>query len=160
MSSSAEILFLSSNKFTGQLILSQKAEIDSPLRGLYLSDNQFNGPIPLILCEFKQLEAIFLDENELTGNLPTCLSLLDHLTQLYVFKNQLDGEIPQEFSVMLGLGKFFYTVLSECSGRRPSIARRNQNGDSSKSRVPMSQFDNRAPCRIASLTYWTGLCVF
>lgn len=109
--SSAEILFLSSNKFSGQLVMSQKAEIGSPLRGLYLSDNQFDGLIPLMLCEFKELEAIFLDENELTGNLPTCLSLLDKLTQLYVFKNQLDGEIPQEFSVMLGLGKFVHVVL-------------------------------------------------
>ena len=103
---STEILFLSSNNFTGPLFFTSRSRLESRLKGLYLSDNQLQGPIPMALCHFSNIQAIFLDENKFTGGLPPCISDLTDLSQFYVFKNQLYGEIPIEYSILLELGKF------------------------------------------------------
>jgi hypothetical protein len=77
----------------------------SRLKGLYLSDNQFSGPIPAAICSFKALEAIFLDENDLGGIIPPCITELSELVQFYVFNNKVQGEIPVELSTLVDLGK-------------------------------------------------------
>jgi hypothetical protein len=47
----AEILFMSSNKFSGSIPPGFK-RLSRTLRGLYLSDNEFQGLIPTDLCQF------------------------------------------------------------------------------------------------------------
>lgn len=104
---------MSSNNFTGPIFFTSRSRGGSRLKGLYLSDNKFKGPIPMALCHFRSLEAVFLDSNELTGGIPDCISQLSGLIQLYIFNNQLDGDIPDELSVLLKLGKFLL-VHGEC----------------------------------------------
>ena len=114
LQSCAEIVFLSSNNFTGPIFFTSRSREESHLKGLYLSDNKFFGPIPMALCHFKSLEAVFLDQNEFTGGIPPCISKLSELVQLYLFNNQLDGEVPNELSVLLKLGKNWLVCCRRC----------------------------------------------
>jgi LRR receptor-like serine/threonine-protein kinase FLS2 len=102
-----EILFLSSNKLDGNLpdSIGHPYSGERPLRGLYLSDNNFEGSIPGSLCELENLQALFLDENRLDGSIPDCVGLIQSLRQLYLFKNNLSGEIPAELSSLPKLCK-------------------------------------------------------
>ena len=50
----AEILFLSSNQLTSS-VPGEIVNLQSTLRGLYLSDNLFEGEIPTALCELQHL---------------------------------------------------------------------------------------------------------
>lgn len=106
---STEILFLSSNEFTGPIpttIGRPAGFAGSLLRGLYLSENKFVGTIPENLCNFTKLEALFVDDNQLIGTIPACIGKLTDLVQLYAFKNQLTGEVPVELSSLRKLSKF------------------------------------------------------
>jgi hypothetical protein len=102
-----EILFLSSNKLDGNLpdSIGHPYSGERPLRGLYLSDNDFEGSIPSSLCELENLQALFLDENRLDGSIPDCVGLIQSLRQLYLFKNNLSGEVPAELSSLPKLCK-------------------------------------------------------
>lgn len=103
---SLEVLFLSSNLLTGH-IPAGIHHLGGTLRGLYLSDNQIEGSIPMHLCAFDALEALFLDTNQLTGKIPSCMGELVQLQQLYLFQNQLTGTIPsnlEELEQLSGLG--------------------------------------------------------
>jgi hypothetical protein len=97
----SEIVFLSANALTGTV----PAFVGDSLRGLYLSENKLQGPIPESLCQHTHMEALFLDENELTGSIPTCIGNLSNLKQLYLFKNQLTGFVPIELGRLRNLSK-------------------------------------------------------
>jgi hypothetical protein len=99
-----EVLFLSSNQFSGQ-IPSNIGRLSRTLRGLYLSDNQFMGTIPLELCAFGAMEALFLDTNNIVGPIPECFGELTELRQLYLFQNQLTGSVPPELEELSNLSK-------------------------------------------------------
>jgi hypothetical protein len=97
-----EMLFLSENQFSGPL-----PELSSKqLRGLYLSDNRLNGPIGSNLCNQTEMRALFLDTNKLNGTIPSCLGSLLNLEQLYLFNNALTGGIPSLLSKLTYLSKF------------------------------------------------------
>jgi hypothetical protein len=98
-----EILFLSSNAFSGQV----PAFVGNSLRGLYLSENKLQGRILESLCQQVSLEALFLDENQFTGSIPACIGNLSNLKQLYLFKNQLTGFVPVELGRLRNLSKSF-----------------------------------------------------
>lgn len=109
ISGSTEILFLSSNEFTGPIptAIGRPAGMSgSPLRGLYLSENKLDGVIPESICDYAKLEALFVDENQLTGSIPSCIGNLGNLKQLYAFHNQLTGELPVELSMLRKLSTF------------------------------------------------------
>ena len=101
---SPEVLFLSSNQFTGQIPTSI-GRLSRTLRGLYLSDNQFLGTIPRQLCAFSAMEALFLDTNQLIGPIPECFGELTELRQLYLFQNELTGSVPPELEELSNLSK-------------------------------------------------------
>ena len=89
ISNPTEILFLSSNTFTGPIptaIGRPSATSGSLLRGLYLSDNMLEGTIPETICYFTKLEALLLDQNQLTGSVPSCIGTLKNLKQLSTFE--------------------------------------------------------------------------
>ena len=87
----SEIVFLSSNEFTGSL---PEFSGTYKTRGLYLSDNKLSGAITESICSLTSLEALFLDENALTGSIPACIGDLGKLQQLHLFNNKLTGDIP------------------------------------------------------------------
>lgn len=99
---------MSSNQLNGNIpdSIGHPFNGERPLRGLYLSDNQFEGSIPRSLCELENLEALFLDENRLDGSIPDCVGLLESLQQLYLFKNNLSGEVPVGLSSLRQLCKY------------------------------------------------------
>jgi hypothetical protein len=108
---------LSSNKLDGNLpdSIGHPYSGERPLRGLYLSDNDFEGSIPSSLCELENLQALFLDENRLDGSIPDCVGLIQSLRQLYLFKNKLSGQVPAELGSLLKLCKscsFFSKYLA------------------------------------------------
>jgi LRR receptor-like serine/threonine-protein kinase FLS2 len=108
---------LSSNQLGGNIpdSIGHPNSGERPLRGLYLSDNNFESSIPSSLCGLENLEALFLDENRLDGSIPDCLGLIQSLQQLYLFKNKLSGEIPTELSSLRQLCKsrsFFSKYLA------------------------------------------------
>lgn len=98
-----EILFLSSNEFSGPIPTVGSTSI----RGWYMSENRFTGTIPTELCAQSHLEAFFADENQLSGTIPTCVGDLQSIKQLYVFKNHLSGTVPRELSRLQHLSKYF-----------------------------------------------------
>ena len=105
----AEILFLSANEFTGPIPTSIGMSSDSTnstLRGLSLSENKLEGSIPESVCNYTNLEALFLDENRLSSSIPSCIGNLENLRQLVLFKNNLTGEIPTEISSLRQLCKY------------------------------------------------------
>ena len=63
---------------------------------LYLSSNNFSGPIPPEIGRLSQLEELNLSRNELTGPLPPELGNLTNLEKLDLRWNQLSGSIPSE----------------------------------------------------------------
>jgi hypothetical protein len=58
--SDAEVLFLSSNNFTGKIDPILGGKLSENLRGLYLSDNGFNGILPTELCDLTDLSKSLL----------------------------------------------------------------------------------------------------
>ena len=98
-----EYLFLSSNQFTGPIpttIGRPEGFSGSLLKGLYLSENKFDGTIPESICQYGQLQALFLDDNKLNSTIPTCIGNLVELRQFYAFRNMLTGSVPVEISAL------------------------------------------------------------
>lgn len=61
-----EILFLSSNKLTGT-IPKAISRLSRTLRGLYMSDNDFEGTIPTQMCIFNSLGTLFQNRTRYGG---------------------------------------------------------------------------------------------
>ncbi|CAN0927840.1 Receptor-like protein 7 [Linum grandiflorum] len=82
----------SSNNFEGPI-----PETLGNFRALYVlnfSHNAFNGPIPSALGNLSQLESLDLSNNKLTGQIPKELTDLTFLSALNLSYNHLDGRIP------------------------------------------------------------------
>ncbi|WRX12529.1 Leucine-rich repeat - like 10 [Theobroma cacao] len=66
------------------------------LRILYLSDNDFSGPLPTRYFEsVMAMKSIDLSSNNLTGEIPGKLTSLTFLARLNLPQNQLVGSIPR-----------------------------------------------------------------
>ena len=70
-----EVLFLSSNKFTGSLAPILGDTLVENLQGLYLSDNDLNGSLPTGLCALTNLST-FPDSASVTPSLPFFLHVV------------------------------------------------------------------------------------
>ncbi len=71
--------------------------------GIYLSDNNLTGEIPLELGQSSSLERLSLFGNRLTGSIPAELGQISGLWDLDLSSNQLTGEIPPELGQLSGL---------------------------------------------------------
>ncbi|CAN4084372.1 unnamed protein product [Withania somnifera] len=81
---------LSNNRFEGPLPL-----WSSNITTLYLRDNLFSGPIPVIICEaLLNLTDLDISHNNLNGTIPLCISDMNQLTTLTLNNNQLIGQFP------------------------------------------------------------------
>jgi Leucine-rich repeat (LRR) protein len=96
-SSSPAFLYLSGNKFWGQLS-------DFPLYGwkmwrvLDLSNNHFSGTLPRFFVNSTLLRAIDLSKNHFKGSIPRDFCKLDSLVYLDLSANNLSGYIPPCFN--------------------------------------------------------------
>ncbi|KAG7967527.1 hypothetical protein I3843_08G104100 [Carya illinoinensis] len=88
---------------------------------LDISCNNFNGPLPKEIGNFKSLYVLNLSRNSFTGNIPQSLGKLSKLESLDLSSNDLTGEIPIE----LADGLIFLSVLNlsfnQLSGKIPKI---------------------------------------
>ncbi|THG13648.1 hypothetical protein TEA_007387 [Camellia sinensis var. sinensis] len=68
------------------------------LRGLSLSNNTFQGEIPVELGNLFRLQILNLTNNNFEGEIPASLSRCSNLTYLDVGKNKLVGKFPKELT--------------------------------------------------------------
>lgn len=65
------------------------------IRFIYLSDNEFDGPIPSNYGNAELLQDLFLDGNQLTGEVPGIApGALTNLTEFLLQGNELTGTMP------------------------------------------------------------------
>ncbi|KAK2377428.1 receptor protein [Trifolium repens] len=84
---------LSNNMFEGEIPIFI-GEL-SFLKGLNLSNNGITGKIPQSLSYLRNLEWLDLSRNQLRGEIPTALTKLNFLSVLNLSKNHLEGMIPK-----------------------------------------------------------------
>ncbi|WZZ08696.1 hypothetical protein YC2023_094617 [Brassica napus] len=90
---SLRTLSFMNNKFGGPLPEFKKL---SALKSLYLSNNQFEGEIPMNAFEgMGWLKKIYLAQNKFTGEIPISMATLPKLLELRVDGNQFTGKIPE-----------------------------------------------------------------
>ncbi|XWS27344.1 hypothetical protein CRYUN_Cryun26dG0107100 [Craigia yunnanensis] len=68
------------------------------LQGLFLSQNQLSGRIPVGLFKCKELEILSLSFNHFEGTIPQEIGNLSMLQIFYIGRNHLEGKIPLEIS--------------------------------------------------------------
>ncbi|KAH0780483.1 hypothetical protein KY290_000081 [Solanum tuberosum] len=84
-------LDLSFNTFSGKI-----QEFKSKtLHGVYLNNNQLEGPIPKSLLNQQSLQALLLPHNNISGQIASSICNLKELFALDLGNNNLDGAIPQ-----------------------------------------------------------------
>ena len=64
------------------------------LRTIDVSQNKFNGSVPILLGQLSKIENIRFNENEFKGNLPTQMFNLANIKTFMMQSNQLTGSIP------------------------------------------------------------------
>ncbi|XP_030453611.2 receptor-like protein 6 [Syzygium oleosum] len=94
LNTSLVVIDLSNNKFDGPIPL------PSPVTLFYLIvGNNITGKVPSSICHATKLEILDLSYNGLTGSLPRCLTNFStNLSILNLRMNQFEGTIPQSFS--------------------------------------------------------------
>ncbi|KAJ1280005.1 hypothetical protein BS78_04G199100 [Paspalum vaginatum] len=95
-----ETLDLSNNNFHGPIPLLVKLQ---HLNKLVLGSNFLEGVIPDWLANCSHLAELDLAENNLTGNIPLKLSLLTKLEAIVLFDNYLTGAIPPALGKIITL---------------------------------------------------------
>ncbi|KAI3872128.1 hypothetical protein MKX03_033189 [Papaver bracteatum] len=86
------IIDLSNNNFEGEIPIS--IENLTSLYGLNFSSNVLTGRIPSTFGNLKHLESLDLSRNKMTGEIPFQLAVLLSLSVLNVLFNKLNGKIP------------------------------------------------------------------
>ncbi|XP_059070368.1 probable LRR receptor-like serine/threonine-protein kinase At4g36180 [Cryptomeria japonica] len=77
--------------------------IFSTFTAIDLSNNQFNGKIPLDFGKLKGLRYLNLSMNNLSGNIPPSLGGMSQLESLDLSTNRLSGKIPAEIQLVTSL---------------------------------------------------------
>jgi Leucine-rich repeat (LRR) protein len=81
-------------------------KIQDSLTAIDLSSNGFEGGIPEVLGDLKQLHLLNLSINFLSGGIPPSLSNLKELEALDLSQNKLSGEIPVQLAQLTFLEVF------------------------------------------------------
>jgi hypothetical protein len=80
------------------------AKIQSILRILDLSNNNFIGEIPKVVGKLKALHQLNLSHNSLTGHIQSSIGMLTYLESLDLSSNFLTGRIPVQLADLTFLG--------------------------------------------------------
>ncbi|KAK9756008.1 hypothetical protein RND81_01G066600 [Saponaria officinalis] len=88
-------LYLSNNQFIGPIAPDYFSKMGS-LKKLWLSNNRFSGEIPPSLVNLRHLIELHLENNQFSGLIPAFMS--PPLVSLDLSNNQLVGEIPTSLS--------------------------------------------------------------
>ncbi|GJV19465.1 receptor-like protein 7 [Tanacetum coccineum] len=83
-----------------------------------LSNNTFQGSIPVAVGDLKLLELLNISHNALTGPIPTSIGKLDNLESLDLSVNKLSGSIPMQLASVPFLS-FLNLSYNQLSGRIP-----------------------------------------
>ncbi|KAG5253444.1 V-type proton ATPase [Salix suchowensis] len=99
---------------TNKGVLTSYEKIQEFLTAIDLSSNRFEGGIPDVLGDLKELYLLNLSNNLLTGRIPPSLSSLKELEALDLSQNKLSGEIPVQLAQLTFLAVFnvSHNVLS------------------------------------------------
>ncbi|KAL5772195.1 hypothetical protein ACOSQ2_012119 [Xanthoceras sorbifolium] len=96
------------------------------LQGLFMSQNQLTGPLPINLWQRRKLEIVSftfffsLSLNRFKGSIPRDIGNLTKLTALYLGFNNLSGSIPSEISDLRSLVVLSLQINS-LTGLIPSV---------------------------------------
>nr|GFC51580.1 receptor-like protein 12 [Tanacetum cinerariifolium] len=83
-----------------------------------LSNNTFQGSIPVTVGDLKLLELLNISHNALMGPIPTSIGKLDNLESLDISVNKLSGSIPTQLTSVPFLS-FLNLSYNQLSGRIP-----------------------------------------
>ncbi|XP_011098387.1 LRR receptor-like serine/threonine-protein kinase FLS2 [Sesamum indicum] len=90
-----EEIYLSRNRFSGDIQQAFTGCISRSLPFLYLGSNKFSGQIPKNLGELSKLQERDLVDNNFSGPLPVSLGQLQELEYLVISLNLLEGSVSE-----------------------------------------------------------------
>ncbi|KAJ9560571.1 hypothetical protein OSB04_005731 [Centaurea solstitialis] len=111
-----EVLLLSDNGFNGTLPV--EGSILDLMVGLDLSDNKLTGEIPNELGLLTAIRSLNLSHNQLSGPIPVNFSNLANMESLDLSSNNLSGEVPSELIKLTYLA-VFNVSYNNLSGKLP-----------------------------------------
>ncbi|KAK1265086.1 hypothetical protein QJS04_geneDACA023983 [Acorus gramineus] len=115
--SSLTELYLSHNNFHGPIPNTLRNLVS--LEVLYLGSNELEGNLSDVFEQFKNLTAFDLSNNSFTGCIPASIGRMSFLSYLDLSHNQLNGTIPKnigqlsELRVLRATDNLLYGVISE-----------------------------------------------
>ncbi|KAF8009101.1 hypothetical protein BT93_J0174 [Corymbia citriodora subsp. variegata] len=83
------IIYLEDNSFQGPLPILPLSTVE-----FVASDNHFTGEIPSLICQSSSLQYLSLSNNTLFGNMPSCFGNITNLMCLDLSSNKLQGPLP------------------------------------------------------------------
>ncbi|KAK7322436.1 hypothetical protein VNO77_25815 [Canavalia gladiata] len=93
LSTSLEVLNLSSNNLSSSIFTWVENVGGGSLMNLQLDGNHLKGPIPNVFANMFSLEILDLSKNELEGPIPNSFRNLCKLKELYLFSNNLSDQL-------------------------------------------------------------------
>nr|XP_034926650.1 receptor-like protein 9DC3 [Populus alba] len=105
MASDQNMIYMRETKYTGYVysiemtwkgVEIEFTKIQSTIRVLDLSNNNFTGEIPKVMGKLKGLQQLNLSHNSLTGHIQSSLGNLTNLESLDLSSNLLTGRIPTQ----------------------------------------------------------------
>ncbi|XP_073268931.1 receptor-like protein 9DC3 [Populus alba] len=116
MTSDQNMIYMSATNYTGYVysiemtwkgVEIEFTKIQSTIRVLDLSNNNFTGEIPKVIGKLKALQQLNLSHNSLTGHIQSSLGNLTNLESLDLSSNLLTGRIPTQLG-----GLTFLAILN------------------------------------------------
>ncbi|PNY04034.1 receptor-like protein kinase [Trifolium pratense] len=83
------------------------------------SSNHFEGPIPKVLMDFKELHVLNFSNNGLSGEIPSSIGNLKQLESLDLSNNSLAGEIPVQLASLSFLS-YLNLSFNHLAGKIPT----------------------------------------
>ncbi|RDX88356.1 Receptor-like protein 12, partial [Mucuna pruriens] len=102
--SSSSLYGVDLSRYQNSIIITNKGQqmkldrIQKVFTYLDMSSNNFEGPIPNELMQFKALNALNLSHNALSGHIPSSIGNLKNLESLDLSNNSFSGQIPSELA--------------------------------------------------------------
>ncbi|RDX66876.1 LRR receptor-like serine/threonine-protein kinase GSO1, partial [Mucuna pruriens] len=126
LSTSLEVLVLSSNNLSSSIFTWVENVGGGSLVDLQLESNHLKGPIPDVFASMSSLEYLDLSDNELEGSIPNSFQNLCKLKEIYLFSNTLIDQL-QDLMDKLSCAKNSLELLqlsnNSFTGLFPDIAK-------------------------------------